>query len=357
MEKFSNYRDAGTGIQPFLKPLPPGGSEVLAQATLPLRYFLAALRTALVLVLALAYIVIVRLALLIFYPIRPLYDSLAHLGTAILGRSALFIIGLFWVPVDQITKKRKAVPKNAQVPWNPKAGDIIVSNWVSWIELIWLAIRFNPIFVLPATSPIAYTPGRRTGTGSANIQQTARTPSPRIPIVGFRQVSLLQMITSTGHVPRASSSFDSIEDIRKTARRPIVVFPECTTSNGRGLLRFANVFKMAVPVKGFNVFVMCVRYDPPTAFTPSLAHSIPSNFLNPLVHLFSLAASPSPLSISIRLLSLSDSPSSQLFMANEYVSLTETCVALIAQIGKLKQTGMGWEDKASLLEFYWGKKR
>jgi hypothetical protein len=172
------------------------------------------------------------------------------------------------------------------------------------------------------------------------------------------------MITSTGHVPRASSSFDSIEDIRKTARRPIVVFPECTTSNGRGLLRFANVFKMAVPVKGFNVFVMCVRYDPPTAFTPSLAHSIPSNFLNPLVHLFSLAASPSPLSISIRLLSLSDSPSSQLFMANEYVSgspgedqLTETCVALIAQIGKLKQTGMGWEDKASLLEFYWGKKR
>jgi hypothetical protein len=43
------------------------------------------------------------------YPIRPLYDSLAHLGTAILGRSALFIIGLFWVPVDQITKKRYAL--------------------------------------------------------------------------------------------------------------------------------------------------------------------------------------------------------------------------------------------------------
>lgn len=53
-------------MQPFLKPLAPGGSEVLAQATLPLRYTLAALRIALVLVLALAYIVIVRLALLIF---------------------------------------------------------------------------------------------------------------------------------------------------------------------------------------------------------------------------------------------------------------------------------------------------
>ena len=53
-------------MQPFLKPLPPGGSEVLAQATLPLRYALAILRTALILVLALAYIVIVRVSLLIF---------------------------------------------------------------------------------------------------------------------------------------------------------------------------------------------------------------------------------------------------------------------------------------------------
>ncbi|KAJ3537242.1 hypothetical protein NMY22_g5679 [Coprinellus aureogranulatus] len=171
------------------------------------------------------------------------------------------------------------------------------------------------------------------------------------------------MITSTGHVPTASGAApsSSIEEIRKAATRPIVVFPECTTSNGRGLLRFAKVFQMSVPVKGFNVFVMCVRYDPPTTFSPSLAHSIPSRFLNPLGHLFSLATSPSPLSISIRLLSLSDSPSSQLFMANEYVSgsegedqLTETCAALITQIGKLKQTGMGWEDKASLLEFLLG---
>jgi len=86
--------------------------------------------------------------------------------------------------------------------------------------------------------------------------------------------------------------------------------------------------------------------------------------LNPIPHLFSLATSPAPLSISIRLLALSDSPSSQLFMASEYISgkpdedqLAESCASLIAQIGKLKQTGMGWEDKAGLLEFYWAKTR
>lgn len=141
--------------------------------------------------------------------------------------------------------------------------------------------RFNPIFVLPipasvekitaldsapppATSPITYTPGRRTGTGSANIQQKARSPSARVPIAGFKQVSLLSIIASIGRVPPFSSGAPdrapkSIEDIRRTARRPIVVFPECTTSNGRGLLRFANVFNLTVPVKGYEVYLMCVR--------------------------------------------------------------------------------------------------
>jgi hypothetical protein len=64
------------------------------------------------------------------------------------------------------------------------------------------------------------------------------------------------------------------------------------------------------------------------------------------------------------LLSPSDSPSSQLFIASEVITefagedqLTETCAALIAQIGKMKRTGMGWEDKASFLDFYWSKRK
>jgi hypothetical protein len=35
--------------------------------------------------------------------------------------------------------------------------------------------------------------------------------------------------------------------------------------------------------------------------------------------------------------------------------LSEACATLIAQVGKMKRTGMGWEDKASFLEFYQGK--
>lgn len=108
-------------------------------------------------------------------------------------------------------------------------------------------------------SPISYTPGRRTGTGSAAI---SRVSSSLEVVRGFRQVSLLEMISSTGNVPSAPSIVPvrTLEDIRRSARRPVVVFPECTTSNGRSLLRFADVFNGAsVPVKGYNIFLMCVR--------------------------------------------------------------------------------------------------
>ena len=32
--------------------------------------------------------------------------------------------------------------------------------------------------------------------------------------------------------------------------------------------------------------------------------------------------------------------------------LSEASAALMAQVGKVKRTGLGWEDKASFLEFY-----
>ena len=82
-------------------------------------------------------------------------------------------------------------------------------------------------------------------------------------MLGFRRVSLFGMLAATGHVPgeyAEEAEFSSFEAIRMKADRPVVVFPECTTSNGRGLLRFADVFAgIDVPVTRFKVFVMCVR--------------------------------------------------------------------------------------------------
>ena len=102
------------------------------------------------------------------------------------------------------------------------------------------------------------------------------------------------------------------------------------------------------------------RHDLPTIFTPSISHSIPSNVLNPVPHLFTLASTLTPLTVLIRLLAPSESPSSGSFMLSSILpngadggdTLAEVSAALIAQVGKMKRTGLGWEDKASFLEFY-----
>ena len=133
--------------------------------------------------------------------------------------------------------------------------------------------RFNPVFVVPVASIPETTSvdsesrihktGRGTGTGSANVSTPSNRPSmKRIPIKGFRVISLLSIIRFAGNIPEPGSagSVASLESIRSSASRPIAVFPECTTSNGRGVLRFAEIFTgMPVPVRKFKVFVACFR--------------------------------------------------------------------------------------------------
>lgn len=172
--------------------------------------------------------------------------------------------------------------------WAPGAGDVIVSNWCSWAEVLWLAFRyaacrfcfpitnahsrFDPIFVLPVAptprpvqSDGANVPGRRTGTGSAAIAINKSGAMESMPITGFHQVSLWKLLSTLGQTPStnglALEGAKSLESIRRNASKPVVVFPECTTSNGRGLLRFADVFdpSIVIPVKAFKVFIMCVR--------------------------------------------------------------------------------------------------
>lgn len=168
--------------------------------------------------------------------------------------------------------------------WNPQAGDIIVSNWISWAEIVWIA-KYDPVYVLPVMEGVNKLPsGTSTSTrkitsagraGSGPAASSSFTPShtqvERKEVLGFVEVSLLRIIMSCGFVPPyngvagPSTPRSSLEEIRikaKLSGRPVLLLPECTTSNGRGLLRFTDIFKgLEPPVTGFRIFLMCVRYD------------------------------------------------------------------------------------------------
>jgi hypothetical protein len=70
------------------------------------------------------------------------------------------------------------------------------------------------------------------------------------------------MLRASGHVPPFpdAGATLSLDQILKSADRPVVVLPECTTSNGRGMLRFVDILPgVAMPMTTFKIFVMCFR--------------------------------------------------------------------------------------------------
>ncbi|KIK65364.1 hypothetical protein GYMLUDRAFT_219320 [Collybiopsis luxurians FD-317 M1] len=379
MEKYSAYRDPGTGIQPFLTPVPsPSSRSTLLLITSPARYLIGLIRLIVILVLAICYVLIVKVLFTILLVIPPAQRVASAVVSSAIIRVVLFFLGFIWIPTEIVSKKRGRNYQNENT-WNPGPGDLIISNWASWVELLWLAYRFDPVFVLPVSesvaglveapsaSPISHTPGRRPArTSMPDSSSTSRNPTSQIPITGFHQVSLFRMLRESGRTPTHVATVDAkprlLEEIRKTSKRPVIVFPECTTSNGRGLLRFADIFRQSLPVKGWNVFIMCVRYDPPTEVSPTVTHSIPSSLFNPIPHIFTLTSSLTLPALTIRLLAQSESPSSPTFLVSEVVGvssvrdeLAEASAVLISQLGKFKRMTMGWEDKARFLEFYRGK--
>ncbi|EJU06436.1 hypothetical protein DACRYDRAFT_113146 [Dacryopinax primogenitus] len=369
MEKFSAYRDPGTGIHPFLPPTSPNPPTALHTALIPLRALVAVLRVVFLLAVGIVWSA-VRLVSLLLIPIWPLYILLATSLDASLAQSCFLILG-FHISSEIVALNRSKAKDISHARWRPKRGDLIVSNWISWIEIIWFAAKYRATFVLPlaaapaapaaaTSSPISST-GRRTGTGSAAISLPPPVSSqPRAPILGFRRVSLFQMLSAVGSTPPfPGSEGEPLEEIRKRARGPLVVFPECTTSNGRAVLRFAEVFGgSVVPPKEYHVWLVCVKCEPPTNFQPSLALSTPTSLRTVLLTLLSsLSLQP----VHLRLLNPAESPSSQTFVVSQYVTpgmrdpLSECCAALIAQVGRMRRTGMGWEDKVGFLEFYRGR--
>jgi 1-acylglycerol-3-phosphate O-acyltransferase len=124
----------------------------------------------------------------------------------------------------------------------PDGGSIIASSFTSPIDAIYLAAIFDPIF-------------------------TASYPN----IKEVEHVSLFKAMRRSLAYPQASPPPDArlvtISFLRKSyPNRPIVVFGECTTTNGRGILPLSPSVA-AAPTKT-KIYPVSVRYTAPDVTTP-----------------------------------------------------------------------------------------
>lgn len=130
-------QDPSTGIQPFL-PLQTGPSSPVALVLMPLAIVFGLVRALLLAVLLVIYFLLVEI---ILQPLGALGLPLASLFTAVLARLALGALGYYWIPTELASAKRMKQGISQTVPSSARKGDLIICNWTSYIDVLYLAFR------------------------------------------------------------------------------------------------------------------------------------------------------------------------------------------------------------------------
>ena len=213
----------------------------------------------------------------------------------------------------------------------PQPGSIITSSYTSPIDALYLAAIFDPIF-------------------------TASYPSTRL----VHRISLCQAILHAlqypSYDPPSNAKLVDLQTLlRRNPHRVIVVFPECTTTNGRGILPFCGSLLTAPP--SAKIFPLSLRYSPADITTP-----IPNSYL---AFLWNLLSKPTHcirvrIAESVHNTTQSDDTASSTDTLLESEGgnasnlaerkLLDKIAEALARLGRVTRVGLGVKDKLSFIE-------
>ncbi|KAK4503214.1 hypothetical protein PRZ48_006642 [Zasmidium cellare] len=221
MEKYGQYRDKGSGIAPFFPIAPPPSNFVFV----PYHIFIFFLRLSLLVFAWAVWFLIIQ-----WTPAGGLLRK-ANLW-CILG-----IPGVWWIDIRVDGVQRGSLGKSGGSAL-PGPGTIIASSYTSPLDVIYLAAIFDPIFT-------------QSFPGSRKVQP----------------LSLEGALAGCFAMPPSpQNAIDLSELVKQNPQRVIVVFPESTTSNGRGVLRLSPALLSAADTT--HIFPVSLRYTPADVVTP-----------------------------------------------------------------------------------------
>lgn len=215
----------GSGIAPFFPIVTP-----VSKSALPLHMFLAIVRIPLLLGVTLAYFLF-----FCWFPIGSLGKKFAL--WLILG-----VPGIWWVDLQVDGVKKGSL--GSHVTRLPHPGSVIAASCTSPIDALYLAAIFDPLFTqsYPNTRKV-----RRLTLWQAMLNALCLSPSSRNQLPDEQLVDLATLCETH-------------------PRRCIAVFPECTTTNGRGVLPFSPSLLTVPPTT--KIFPVSLRYTPADITTP-----------------------------------------------------------------------------------------
>ncbi|KAA1116272.1 hypothetical protein PGT21_007357 [Puccinia graminis f. sp. tritici] len=347
MEKFSTWRDPSTGLAPFVYPLPPLSTIQLPRiAWIPL-VPLALFRTALIVVLGLLFVIFEGSGLVVSLFSVKFHSILQYYCTAIFSRITLYLLGFTQLPSDRPFTHRTSSQKLISTTVRP--GDLVVCNWSSYVDILYLAYLYNPIFIIPV------------------LKHGAPSQGSEVLVRGFESKGVLGLIFRTGHPPshNPATKIKSLAQFlqeSKRLRRPLIIFPEGTTSNNRALLRCPKLNEISVGKHDGKVKVFClaIKHETPTPFKNSITVPIPTSPMN-LMHMVQANLVPilvpfliSPRSILVR---FPRTDFIELDSSTQLVNSFELAFDLISQAAKLKLTSqISCADKTGFLNYLKSRK-
>lgn len=149
--------------------------------------------------------------------------------------------GIWWIDLQIDGVKKGSLGKNLKTRV-PQPSNIIASSFTSPIDALYLAAIFDPIFTVsyPHTRQVQY-----------------------ISLFG----AILHALSPPREYPPEGAVMTDLRTlVSEHPMRAIVVFPECTTTNGRGILPFSPSLLGAPPTT--KIFPVSLRYTPPDITTP-----------------------------------------------------------------------------------------
>ncbi|KAJ2162406.1 Vacuolar protein sorting protein vps66 [Coemansia sp. RSA 552] len=332
MEKYSKWRDAGTGIQPFLQPVPPRSQTGLVTGALQaiktyvVGPLVASVRLAALVATAAVDAAATAVGMLLVVPsVRRGWTRAAR---SALARLALFIMGFYFIDTRTVGLQRgRRTQDGGTQASRPKAGDIIVANHVSYVDVLYLVARYNPVFVEMDNASTYVRP--------ISMWKALRAPSRQTPaLLPAKEAQPLRTVTEKARLERMG---------------PVVVFPENATSNGRALLQLLPVFEAAENLDEKSaVHIVALKY-PFHSFSP--AYSVGSQ----LAHLFALCSQVYN-SLQVRALDAEETPrikdSAVYCDGADPVDLGDAVQEKLLQLSRLRMTKLTAMDKRDFLRFY-----
>ena len=226
----------------------------------------------------------------------------------------------------------------------PQPGSIIACSHTSPLDALYLAAIFDPVF-------------------------TASYPSTRqVERISLFHAILRALQQPQTDPPRNAKLTDLKTLIQQHPHRAIVVFPECTTTNGRGTLAFSSSLLTTPP--GAKIFPISLRYTAPDITTP-----IPGSYIT---FLWNLLSKPSHC-IRVRIAESvynQRAPQTEA-LRDERASSSETLLGseegdnmnasekrvldrvadALARLGRIKRVALGVKDKQGFVKVWTNQKK